>query len=46
MLIILAIILLIAWFLGIIGVYTLGWFVHILLILAIIALIVAVIKRV
>jgi hypothetical protein len=39
-----AILLLIFWFLGIIGVYTIGWFVHILLVAAIILFLIRVIR--
>ena len=43
MLVAIAAILLILWFLGIIGTYSIGWFVHILLVLAIIAILIRVI---
>jgi len=39
-----AVLLLILWFLGVIGVYTVGWFIHLLLILAIIMFLVRVIQ--
>ena len=44
MLITLAVILLILWFLGIIGVYTIGWFIHILLVVAIILFLIRIIQ--
>ena len=44
MLVTLAIILLVLWFLGVIGTYTIGWFVHILLVAAIVMLLVRVIQ--
>ena len=31
-----AVVLLIAWLLGLVGVYTIGWFVHVLLVVAIV----------
>lgn len=40
MLVTIAAILLILWFFGVIGAYTLGWFIHILLVLAIIAILI------
>jgi hypothetical protein len=43
MLVTIAVILLILWFLGIIGAYSIGWFVHVLLVLAIIAVLIRVI---
>lgn len=39
-----AIILLILWFLGVIQVYTIGWFIHILLVIAIIMILIRVIQ--
>jgi hypothetical protein len=39
-----AIILLILWFLGVVGVYTIGWFIHILLVIAIIMFLVRIIQ--
>jgi hypothetical protein len=36
MLVTIAVILLVLWFLGVIGVYTIGWFVHLLLLAAIV----------
>ena len=44
MLVTIAILLLILWFLGVVGVYTVGWFIHILLVLAIILFLVRVIR--
>jgi hypothetical protein len=44
MLITIGVILLVLWFLGIIGVYTIGWFVHLLLIAAIIFFLIRVIQ--
>ena len=45
MLITIGIILLILWLLGIIGVYTLGWYIHILLVVAIILFIIKLVKK-
>ena len=39
-----AIILLVLWFLGVIGVYTIGWFVHILLVAAVIMILIRIIR--
>lgn len=39
-----AVVLLILWLLGIVGVYTIGWFIHILLVIAIVMFLVRVIK--
>ena len=44
MLLTFAALLLILWFLGIIGLYTLGWFIHFFLIIAIIIVLVRVIR--
>lgn len=44
MLITIAVILLILWILGIVGVYTIGWFVHILLVAAIILFLIRIIQ--
>ena len=44
MLITIAILLLILWFLGVIGTYTIGWFVHILLVLAVIMILIRLIR--
>lgn len=44
MLITIGIILLILWLLGVVGVYTIGWYIHILLIVAIIAFLVRIIQ--
>jgi len=41
-----AVILLVLWLLGIIGVYSLGWFIHVLLVVAIIMFLVRVIQSV
>jgi hypothetical protein len=43
MLVTIAVILLILWFLGIIGTYSIGWFIHVLLVLALIAILIRVI---
>lgn len=39
-----AIIILALWFLGVIGVYTIGWFVHVLLVVAVILFLVRIIQ--
>lgn len=44
MLITIAVILLILWLLGVVGVYTIGWFVHVLLVAAIILFLIRVIQ--
>ncbi|MEK7095559.1 MAG: lmo0937 family membrane protein [Patescibacteria group bacterium] len=44
MLITIAVILLILWFLGVVGTYTIGWFIHILLVIAIIMILIRVIR--
>ena len=44
MLIDIAILLIVLWFLGVIGVYTLGYYIHILLIVAIILIIIRAIR--
>jgi hypothetical protein len=44
MLVTIAIILLVLWILGIVGVYTIGWFVHILLVAAIILFLIRIIQ--
>ncbi|HEX7651308.1 MAG TPA: lmo0937 family membrane protein [Candidatus Paceibacterota bacterium] len=44
MLLTIAIILLILWALGIVGVYTIGWYIHILLVIAIILVLVRIIR--
>ena len=44
MLMTIAIILLVLWFLGVIGVFTIGWFIHILLVVAIILFLVRIIQ--
>ena len=44
MLVTIAILLLVLWFLGVIGTYTIGWFVHFLLVLAIIMFLIRIIR--
>lgn len=44
MLITIAIILLVLWLLGVVGVYSIGWFIHILLVLAIIMFLIRIIQ--
>ncbi len=44
MLITIGIILLILWLLGIIGVYSIGWFIHILLVVAIVMFLIRIIQ--
>ncbi|MDB4983877.1 MAG: hypothetical protein JWM20_56 [Patescibacteria group bacterium] len=44
MLIAIGVILLILWLLGIIGVYTIGWYIHILLVVAIIVFLIRIIQ--
>ncbi len=44
MLITIAVILLVLWALGLVGVYSIGWFIHILLVLAIIMFLIRVIQ--
>ena len=44
MLITIALILLVLWILGVVGVYTIGWFIHVLLVVAIILFLVRVIQ--
>lgn len=44
MLITIGIILLILWLLGVVGVYTIGWYIHILLVVAIIVFLVRIIQ--
>jgi hypothetical protein len=44
MLVTIAIILLVLWFLGVIGVYTIGWFIHLLLVAAIIMFLIRIIQ--
>jgi hypothetical protein len=44
MLITIAVILIVLWILGVVGVYTIGWFIHILLIVAIILFLVRIIQ--
>jgi asparagine N-glycosylation enzyme membrane subunit Stt3 len=44
MLVTIAVILLLLWLLGIVGVYTIGWFVHVLLVIAIVLFLIRVIQ--
>lgn len=44
MLVTIAIILLVLWVLGVVGVYTIGWFIHILLVAAIILFLIRIIQ--
>jgi hypothetical protein len=44
MLITIAVILLVLWLLGVVGVYTIGWFIHLLLVAAIILFLIRVIQ--
>jgi len=44
MLITIAVLLIILWLLGVVGVYTIGWFIHLLLVIAIILFLVRVIQ--
>ena len=44
MLVTIAIILLILWLLGIVGVYSIGWFIHVLLVAAIILFLIRIIQ--
>lgn len=44
MLITIGIILLVLWVLGVVGVYTIGWFVHVLLVAAVILFLIRVIR--
>ena len=44
MLVTIAIILLVLWLLGVVGVYTIGWFVHFLLVAAIIMFLIRIIQ--
>lgn len=44
MLISIAVILLMAWLLGIVGVYTIGWYIHLLLVLAVIMVLIRIIR--
>lgn len=44
MLITIAIILLVLWLLGVVGVYTIGWFIHLLLVIAIVLFLIRVIQ--
>lgn len=44
MLVTIGVILLILWLLGVIGVYSIGWFIHILLVIAIISFLIRIIQ--
>ena len=44
MLIAIAVILLILWLLGVVGVFTIGWFIHILLVVAVILFLIRIIQ--
>ncbi len=44
MLVTIAAILLILWFLGVIGTYTIGWFIHVLLVVAVIMILIRLIQ--
>jgi asparagine N-glycosylation enzyme membrane subunit Stt3 len=44
MLLTIGVILLILWLLGVIGVYTIGWYIHVLLVIAIVVFLVRVIQ--
>ncbi len=44
MLITIGIILVVLWLLGVVGVYTIGWFIHVLLVLAIIMFLIRIIQ--
>ncbi len=44
MLITIATILLILWLLGVVGVYTIGWFIHVLLIIAVVLFLIRIIR--
>ncbi|MCX6715422.1 MAG: lmo0937 family membrane protein [Candidatus Taylorbacteria bacterium] len=44
MLITIALVLIVLWLLGIVGVYTIGWFIHILLVVAVILFLVRIIQ--
>jgi hypothetical protein len=39
-----ALVLLLLWFLGVIGVYSIGWFIHVLLVIAIIMFLIRIIQ--
>jgi asparagine N-glycosylation enzyme membrane subunit Stt3 len=39
-----AIILLVLWLLGVVGVYTIGWFIHVLLVVAVVLFLIRVIR--
>lgn len=44
MLVTIAVILLLGWLLGVFGVYTIGWFIHVLLVVAIILFLIRIIQ--
>lgn len=44
MLVTIAAVLLVLWFLGVVGVYTIGWFIHVLLVVAIIMFLIRIIQ--
>jgi hypothetical protein len=44
MLLTIGFVLLVLWFLGIVGVYTIGWFIHILLVIAVIVFLIRIIQ--
>jgi hypothetical protein len=44
MLVTIALVLLVLWFLGIIGVYSVGWFIHLLLVAAVVMFLVRIIQ--
>lgn len=39
-----AVLLLVLWFLGIIGIYSIGWFVHLLLVIAVVMFLIRIIR--
>ncbi len=44
MLVTIALVLLVLWFLGVVGVYTIGWFIHLLLVAAVVMFLVRIIQ--
>lgn len=44
MLITIAVVLLVLWLLGVVGVYTIGWFIHILLVVAVVMFLIRIIQ--
>ncbi|HUZ92929.1 MAG TPA: lmo0937 family membrane protein [Candidatus Paceibacterota bacterium] len=44
MLITIAVILILLWLLGIVGVYTIGWFIHVLLVVAIVLFLIRIVQ--